>query len=117
MKNYSVTEQKDSLKGNIYATAWDCGCRKVQGPYGDRTTPCEGHKELPPVQNRWQEEIRINVCGMASIRTQDPIRPISMDGEIQGKIRRRVEDALRKGGTGQIMRCAEIMGIRIDDLI
>jgi hypothetical protein len=52
--------------------------------------------------------------GFATSRDVNP-QLLELDTDQLRKIRRRVEDALRKSGDGQILRIAELLGVKISE--
>jgi hypothetical protein len=57
--------------------------------------------------------VRLDATGRATTASYGEVAEVTMTTEDAKRIRRRVEDALRKGGTGQMLRCAEILGVKI----
>ena len=112
-ENICRCEQRDSDKGYIYVYSWDCGCEEVKSPYGDEVRLCPRHKSLPLKIYKFTEPVRLTADGRATTARHGEISEVVMTSETSRKLRRRVEDALRKGGTGQMLRCAEILGVRI----
>lgn len=91
-------------------TKWNCGCVTATGGYRKL---CGEHRELPPVLRRMQEPVTVSASNHGTTWAGEKATLIC-DTEHLRKLRRRVEDALRKGGDGQVLRCAEILGVRID---
>lgn len=89
---------------------WNCGCISASGGY---CKLCASHKRLPPVIRMVSEPIKVDLTDTASHSHAWDECLLVCDTEHIKKIRRRVEDALRKGGTGQILRCAEILEVKI----
>lgn len=47
-KNYCRYEQRDSLRGSIGIWNWDCGCHRVESPYGNVKKRCPSHPDEWP---------------------------------------------------------------------
>ena len=91
---------------------WECGCVSASGGYRKL---CSNHKSLPPILRQLREPVRVDALGRGTRNKNIPLSFYGGDTDDLKVIRRRVEDALRKGGTGQILRCAEILNIKIID--
>jgi len=116
-KNFCWTETNvnpgstSQYSGSV--THWQCGCVVASGGYKKL---CSKHNELPPVIRLCREPVKVNSydnCATITKYGEQTFLVCSSD-HIHKKIRRRVEEALRKGGTGQILRCAEILGVKLD---
>jgi hypothetical protein len=115
MKNFTHTEHNVNPGSDTTFSGqkneWDCGCQSYSG---GATILCSAHSELPPILRRMSEPVKVNSLGHGSSQYGE-VRFWEGDTEEFKKIRRRVEDALRKGGDGKVFRCAEILGVKIFD--
>ena len=111
--NYTKTEYGVKGSPSNYSgcvNIRECGCVSASGGYRKL---CSNHKSLPPVLRRMREPVRVDALGRGTRNKNIPLSFYGGDTDDFKVIRRRVEDALRKGGTGQILRCAEILNIKI----
>lgn len=92
-------------------THWQCGCVTASAGY---RAVCPNHTEIPPVVRRLKEPVTVNSLNRATTTRGGEVVFLVCSTEHLKKIRRRAEDALRKGGAGQILRCAEILGVSVE---
>jgi len=114
--NYTKTEtginpgSPSNYSGNV--NIWECGCVAASGGYRKL---CSNHKSLPPILRQMREPVRVDALGRGTRNMNIPLSFYEGDTNDFKIVRRRVEDALRKGGAGQILRCAEILNTKIID--
>ena len=115
-KNYTKTEYRvnpgSSTNYSGCVNIWECGCVAASGGYRKL---CSNHKSLPPILRQMREPVRVDALGRGTRNKNIPLSFYEGDTDDLKVVRRRVEDALRKGGTGQILRCAEILNTKIID--
>ena len=113
--NYTKTEYGVKGSSTNYSgcvNIWECGCIAASGGYRKL---CSNHKSLPPILRQLREPVRVDALGRGTRNMNIPLSFYEGDTNDFKIVRRRVEDALRKGGAGQILRCAEILNTKIID--
>ena len=106
---YNVNPESGSeYSGSL--TEWDCGCKSYSG--GAKVL-CSKHTDLPPVLRQVEEPVKVDSLNCANAQYGDDVILVCSTEHLK-KIRRRVEDSLRKAGDGQVLRLAEILGVKIN---
>jgi hypothetical protein len=95
-------------------TRWNCGC-ETHSDGRQHLCPHHAWHGCPPtILRELSVPCRVDGNGRGTENENIFGTVLKMDTEHLKKIRRRCEDALRKAGTGEVIRCAEMLRVLID---